>query len=223
MRLKLVIATLPFLFGCATQQALMTETTSGYPETTFEGATLPDVQNLLIGRCSTAGAMVTETNPNMVICSRTLQGQQAILAQMLLGNSYSTTPVDRIRFVLDSNASDVHVTAYEWVETTMPFGQVNRAELTSNNSRNALQSSLDRLNREYGYSHPKKAFPVAVGQTLPVTAKICTSYNEAGPGNIVKHYQKGDSLTIFERSTIYLRVSANGAPQEWVVDGACTR
>ncbi|MFM0046330.1 hypothetical protein [Paraburkholderia sediminicola] len=223
MKLKLAIATLPFLFGCATQQALMTDTQSGYPETIFEGASLQDVQNLLIGRCSQLGGMVTDTNSNTVVCSRTLEGQQAVLAQLLLGNSYSTTPVDRIRFILDSNGSSVHVTAYESVETTMPFGQVNRAELKSNNARNALQAGLDRLNREYEYAHPKKPVAVAVGATMPVTANVCTSYDEAGPGNIVKHYHKGDSLTVFERSTIYLRVSANGAPQEWIVDGACSR
>ncbi|WP_146124107.1 hypothetical protein [Burkholderia multivorans] len=222
MRRTIAIAALPFLFGCATQQPLMKETPSGHPETTFEGASLSEAQNMLINQCSRIGGMVTETNPNMVVCSKTLQGQQAVFAQMLLGNAYSSTPVDRIRFVLDSTDSGVHVTAYEWVETTMPFGKVNSAELTSNNARNGLQGTLDRLSHQYGYTHSKKPIQLDVGQTITV-ASTCSSYNKAGPGDIVRHYQKGDSLTIYEHSSIYWRVSGNGAPQEWIVDGACTR
>ncbi|WP_205981554.1 hypothetical protein [Paraburkholderia sp. Ac-20340] len=223
MKLKIALAALPVLFGCATQQALMTETPSGHPEVTFERATLTDVQNALIARCSQIGGMVSEQNTNTVTCSGQLQGQQAVMAQLLLGNSYSTTPVRKVRFVMDANGDSVHVVAFDWVETTMAMGQVHSAEMSSNNSRNALQESLDRLKGKFEDAHPKPKHETVAGDVIHVTAYMCSSYDQAGAGNRVKHYQKGDSLTVYARNTIYDRISANGAPQEWIVDGSCTQ
>ncbi|MFP3798445.1 hypothetical protein [Paraburkholderia sp. SIMBA_027] len=244
MKFKLALAALPVLFGCATQQALLTDTPSGHPETTFDGATLPEVQNKMIGLCSRIGAGVTETNSNIVVCTKTVQGQQAVMAQLLLGNSYSTTPVDRLRFILDASGSSVHVTAYESIETVMPFGQVHSADLTSNSARNGLQSALDRLDgSEYQRTLEKARKPKntpyvldpkdsivgtgKVGESFTVK-KFCTTHElsknglTGATGPKVKSYEPGQTMTIYERDGMFARVSPDGAPQEWIMYGICS-
>jgi hypothetical protein len=130
--------------GCSTDEVLL-QTHSGYPEATFSNASLETVENKLVGACSQIGAMVTDASPNQVACGKTMDGQSAVLAQALLGNADSTTPVEKLRFVLYSTGSSVHVTAYHWIETQTAFGQVKKAELNSTAQRNDLQLVLYRL------------------------------------------------------------------------------
>lgn len=132
------------LAGCSTQELLL-QTPSGYPEATFSNASLETVENKFVGACSQIGAAVTESSPNQVVCGKPMDGQSAVLMQALIGNAYSTPPVEKLRFVLYSTGSGVHVTAYHWVETQMAYGQVRTTELNGTAQRNDLQLILYRL------------------------------------------------------------------------------
>lgn len=143
-KIKLVIfaVTLSAITGCMSQAQLVKQTASGYPEGVFKDAKVEDVKPKLIEGCSKIGAMVAQADNSQVVCQKTMEGGDAVLAQLLIGNSYSTTPVSFVRFVMYPSGNDVKVTGYQWIETQMAFGQVNRQELKGNNHINDLQNFL---------------------------------------------------------------------------------
>lgn len=130
------------LTACAPQQALVKKTSSGYPEGVFSNSNVEDVRSKLIGGCSSRGILVQESSGNQVVCGKTMDGGEAVLAQVLVGNSYSTTPERKIRFVIYQSGADVRVTAQQWIELQMAFGQIRRTELDGNNQKNELQQFL---------------------------------------------------------------------------------
>jgi hypothetical protein len=144
---KLVIASTfaLLLSACAPQQALLKPTTSGYPEGIFSNASVDSVRSKLIDGCSSRGILVQEASGNQVVCGKTMEGGDAVLAQMLVGNSYSTTPERKIRFIIYQIGSDVKVTAQQWIESQMAMGQVRRLELNGNNHKNDIQQFLFSL------------------------------------------------------------------------------
>lgn len=134
-----VIATLG---GCATNEPLMRQTASGFAEGTFRGATLDDARSKLIGACISKGVMVQDSGTNHVVCTKETEGSEAVAMQMLIGNSYSSTPVRKIRFTIYQQGGDVRATAQQWAESQMRTGQVNKMELDSNKHRNNMQQFL---------------------------------------------------------------------------------
>lgn len=139
------VAVVIALAGCAAQEPLLYRTTSGHPEGTFENTTLQDAQGKLTAACAQNGIMVMQSTENQVVCGQQMTGGQAIFAQALIGNSYSTPPQRKIRFVLYKQGSGVRVIAYEWIETQMAFGQMRSQELNSNNQMNSIQAMLFRI------------------------------------------------------------------------------
>lgn len=139
------VLALTALAGCAHQEPLLYQTASGHPEGTFENSTLQDVQGKLSAACAQNGVMVIQSTENQVVCGQQMTGGQAIFAQALIGNSYSTPPQRKIRFVMYPQGSGVRVIAYEWIETQMAFGQMRTQELNSNDQMNSVQSMLFRL------------------------------------------------------------------------------
>lgn len=138
--LSLIISIL--LFGCAAQQPLIKQTQSGYPEGIFKNTDIETVRSKIMDACVSRGIMVIESTPNQLVCGKTMEGGQAVLAQMLVGNSYSTTPQQKLRFIMYRIGDDVKVTVQQWIETQMAFGQVQTQELKSNNQVNDLQNFL---------------------------------------------------------------------------------
>jgi len=141
--LFLVISVL--LFGCAAQQPLIKPTQSGYPEGLFKNTDVDTVRSKIMDACVSRGLMVIESTANQIVCGKTMEGGQAVLAQMLVGNSYSTTPQQKVRFIIYQMGSDVKVTAQQWIESQMAFGQTRTQELKGNNQVNDIQNFLFSL------------------------------------------------------------------------------
>jgi hypothetical protein len=133
-----------FLSGCA-QQPLVKQTMSGYPEGVFKNMSVEAAKSRIIDGCTQRGIFVQEANSNQVVCSKSLEGGDAVLAQFLIGNSYSTRPDVKIRFVIYQIGQDTKVSAQQWVETQMAFGQMRRIELNENNQKNDMQQFLFTL------------------------------------------------------------------------------
>ena len=133
------------LSACAPQQTLLKPTTSGYPEGVFSNTTVDSVRSKLIDGCSSKGILVQEVGGNQVVCGKTMEGGNAVLAKVLIGNSYSTIPEQKIRFIIYQTGFNVKVTAQQWIESQMAMGQVRRQELNSNNHRNDIQNFLFSL------------------------------------------------------------------------------
>jgi len=148
MKKLLVIAVVIFLYGCVAQQPLIKQTQSGRPEGVFRNTNVEEVKSRIIEGIVSKGLMVMETTSNQIVCGKTMEGGQAVLAQMIVGNSYSTTPQDKIRFTVYQVGTEVKVTAYEWIESQMALGQVNTQELNGNNQKNGLQNFLFSIGAE---------------------------------------------------------------------------
>lgn len=142
MKKYALAASVLLLTACATQPPLDKPTASGYPEGTFVNTNLDDARSKIIGACSAKGVLVQEAGGNQVVCGKRMDGSDAVLAQMLIGNSSSTTPEQKIRFVLYQQGKDVRVTAQQWIETQMARGQVQKEELNHNSHRNSIQKFL---------------------------------------------------------------------------------
>ena len=147
-KLATLVIAVSILGGCVKQQALIKPTSSGYPEGVFRNASLEKAKGKILDGCVRHGLMVSEATSNQVVCEKTMTGGDAVLAQMLVGNSYSTTPVRKLRFIMYKLNQDVKVTAQEWFQSQMVFGQVNKQELKSNNQRNDIQNFLFSLGAE---------------------------------------------------------------------------
>lgn len=119
----------------------MKQTASGQPEARFSGRSLDDVRSALVDGCMRVGAQV-QSAQNEVLCTSTMQGGEAALAQLAIGNGYSTTPERKVRFNLVQRGSDVDVIAYQWVETQMAFGQVRKAPMTHPKHLNDMQAFM---------------------------------------------------------------------------------
>ncbi len=142
---KLTILSIIFS-GCA-QVPLKKITTSGKPERVFTNAKIVDIKSKIIERCAIKGSQVEERGTNTIICTKMLDNGDAILAQMLVGNSYSSTPEQKLSFVVTQRNNDVFVIINSmWIESQMAFGRINRVELMDDHKNlNNLQSSLDEL------------------------------------------------------------------------------
>lgn len=146
-KLLIVCATL-MIVACAQQQALLKQTSSGYPEGVFQNANVEIVRSKLLDSCSSRGYIVYETTGNQIVCGKTMSGSEAVFAQMLVGNSYSTTPERRVRFIIYQSGNNVKVTVNQWIESQMAMGQIRKQELNSNNQNNSIQQMLFSLGAE---------------------------------------------------------------------------
>lgn len=140
-----IAATVLILSSCATQQPRIKETVSGYPEATAPNATTDDVRNELMRACASRGIPVLDSSDNSVTCGKQMSGGDAILAQWAIGNSYSTSPWQKVQFTFYRVDKDVNITARQWVETQMAFGQMRQAEMNANNQFNDIQVLLNSV------------------------------------------------------------------------------
>lgn len=143
---KTIIAIMTLaLAACAAPVELRRQTASGYPEGIFPKTTVEAVKSKLMEACSSNGVLVQEAQSNSVVCGKRMQGTDAFIATMTMGNSYSTPPEEKLRFMLFQSGTGVKVTAQNWVELQMPSGQMKREDLNSNQRRNDIQQLLERL------------------------------------------------------------------------------
>ncbi|WP_312805560.1 hypothetical protein [Atlantibacter hermannii] len=145
MKTVAVLISIALLSGCAATPALKKQTASGKPEGIYSHTTTELVQSALVTRCNEKGFIVLESTASNVVCAKETQGGGAVMAQLLVGNAYSTTPQSKIRFSIGKVNDDVKVWADAWIESQMPGGQVNQMPVTSNDVRNSIQSGLDEL------------------------------------------------------------------------------
>jgi len=194
-----IIALLGTVTACATNNnnSLITQNPSGRPEGVFFDSSMQNTNGKISSGCMNMGWTVVSPDKNQVICEIKLNLGKSILAQLAIGNKYSTTPRQFIRFSLAQIGSDVRVQASSWIETQMSFGQVSRAPVDQTVKQiNELQSVLWKFG----------AMPVK-GATYIAKLK-----NDSNP-----HAYIGVSLMhkAFERKTlVYVFGVFSGSPAE---------
>jgi hypothetical protein len=130
------------LTACATTPP-MVQTASGRPEKEYPGVKLERVQSEIAAACMARPSIVEMASGGQVVCSKDAVGMDAVLASMVVGGSYGSTPKFKIRFTLVDMLGSIRVQAYQWVESTNAFGRVDQHELNSGEQFNAVQTMLD--------------------------------------------------------------------------------
>lgn len=133
----------PFLFfqGCAVQKVPLKR-----PEGVYGSASVEEIKARLMDSCLQRNLIISETGDNHVVCSKELTGMDAFLARLTIGNAYSSTPEQKMRFTVFRIGDAVKVTGHEWVETQMPFGKVNKVELAGEKHAAEMRKLLASLN-----------------------------------------------------------------------------
>jgi hypothetical protein len=109
-------------------------TPSGRAEMVFPYTSLTDAVNAVQSKCMDKGWMVTQQTNNQVICEVPMGMWQSAFTQMMIGNSYSTTPKQFVRFSLAEVGGNTRVQVQGWAETQMAFGQVQQHQYTDDTS-----------------------------------------------------------------------------------------
>lgn len=145
-KITFAIIALLIISACATQP-LLKETQSGYPEGVFENTDVETVKSKIIQKFTMNGIMLIESSPNMLVFGKEITGTgAAILATLAVnGNAYSSTPMKKVRFVINQTGEDVLVVVYEWIESRSPFGQSQIRETKNNKQANQAQRVLFSL------------------------------------------------------------------------------
>ncbi|WP_374593012.1 PDZ domain-containing protein [Sphingosinicella sp.] len=135
-------------------------TPSGLPDMIFKNTAATEASGKLANMCMNRGLTVASTSTNEVLCQVPMNILKSALTQALIGNSYSTTPIQYIRFSIAQINSDTRVQAASWVETQMAFGQLRREPLTSDNLYNDLMNFMEASGGDYvpGTTFPNHAF-----------------------------------------------------------------
>jgi hypothetical protein len=121
---------------------LSTPPSKSHVEATFDNATTPTVLGELAAACLGRGAVIVNQTDYQLVCQRALPPDDALLPQLMIGNSYSTTPINKICFNAALIGTGVRVQAYQWIETQMAFGQVQTVEMNGNGQFNSVESLL---------------------------------------------------------------------------------
>ncbi|MDY0225467.1 MAG: hypothetical protein RBR38_01415 [Desulfomicrobium apsheronum] len=100
--LFLVITTV----SCAAPQ-LTKKTESGYPEGRFWKTDINTVKSAIIEGCTRKGFLICEESQNQIVFSKLTSGGQLFLAQLFMGNKYSTHPEKKLNltFIVRENLS----------------------------------------------------------------------------------------------------------------------
>lgn len=124
--------------GCASTKKITLPPAEGY----FQDLEIEQVKSRIMEGCTFNGYTIEESSDNQITCSKTTEGGTAIMTQLLLGNSYSTTPELKARFTVYKQKDYIKVTTHQWAETQMAYGQVRRQALNDGKNRENLQNFL---------------------------------------------------------------------------------
>lgn len=101
-------------------------TPSGLPDAIFASTTAENAVSKLANACMNRGWSISSQTSSQLICEIPVNGFKAAMQQMLIGNSYSTTPRSFVRFSVASLADNARAQANAWVETQMALGQMRQ-------------------------------------------------------------------------------------------------
>lgn len=120
--------------GCATPPQRIAETASGRPEVFVNVRDAELVKGLAISEFQVNGFVLTNSAPYTLQFDRQLSIGQEILAQLFIGNQYSTTPIAHVTLSFASEARTIRVFASSSISTQMAFGQIRTLSMDNNNA-----------------------------------------------------------------------------------------
>lgn len=112
------------------------------------GRTPASVLETMTRNCMTARFLIEQSTPNSIVCSKVATGGRGFAAQLLLGNSYSTPPQDKIRITAVAVGADTQIQIQHTIETQMAFGQVRSYPGGGKDLQKMLDSMIERTKQE---------------------------------------------------------------------------
>lgn len=141
---KLIISFLSILFlsSCMTSSQYnptLKGNGSGRSYVTINNVEFKDAKNKLIDLCLNRGLQIQELGSQTLICWKNIEGTRGIITQLIVGNSYSTPPIQKMQFSLTKKGKDVKIEGTRlWIETQMAFGQIRQQDQDSLELQNML-------------------------------------------------------------------------------------
>lgn len=117
-------------------------TPSGKPDAVFPGMSAEVAQGKIASFCMDHGMAVASNSPGQVTCEVKMGLMQSVLSQVLIGNSYSTTPREFVRFTVVSLGADARAQGNAWIETQMAFGQVRQQPIEGEGMNDGMEGML---------------------------------------------------------------------------------
>lgn len=137
----LLVAMAVVLAGCATEP-VRKQTVSGKAEAEYNQP-VAVVKSAAVVFCNNSGGTLDQETERMVVCSREKTDGEGLMFQALMGNSYSTTPLIKIKFTFTEKDGVTKVWASQSMETQMAMGQLKKIELNGGKAVNRTQYILD--------------------------------------------------------------------------------
>lgn len=117
-------------------------TPSGKPDAVFSAMTAEQAQGKIASYCMDHAMSVSSNSPGQVTCELKMGMMQSALSQALIGNSYSTTPREFVRFSVVAIGPDARAQGNAWVETQMAFGQMRQQVIDGDAMNNSIENVL---------------------------------------------------------------------------------
>jgi RsiW-degrading membrane proteinase PrsW (M82 family) len=140
-----------FLFGLVGLVVLLSgcvstpKTSSGKPEVVIATQDVSGVKNLLVGAMVQRGFAVRDDSAYRISFTKALEGMNAVMTQMAIGNSYSTTPEIEVAYTITATANGVYVVGSATASTQMAFGQIQKMDRTQGKGFLQIQQILDQV------------------------------------------------------------------------------
>lgn len=129
-----------------------------------------EVSGMLVNMCAEHNSTVIEQDSYHVVCSRQDNSLKGALAQVMIGNAYSTTPELKVRLNLVRQGANTKVIASQWIETVMAFGQVRTSPVTGVKQTAALREALRTAGGDEVAPSSGAAFTAGDPLVVPVPA-----------------------------------------------------
>jgi hypothetical protein len=140
--IALSFAACAFFSACATEPRSV-ETPSGKPEVTIN-AKVSDIKAAILGEMVDVGYTVTKDSDFSLELTRPANGAEEFAASLTIGNAYSSNRrIADFTFIPTEGA--VRVIASCRLESQMPGGQVNSAQITDNKTFNVYEAMFAKI------------------------------------------------------------------------------
>lgn len=132
-------------------------------DATFQNTTVADVTGRIAGGCMNNNWTVTNQTTNQVTCQVPMNFGKQLLAEMLMGSSYSTQTNSYVQFNVAQIGPDVRAQGRAWLENQSAFGQTRQQPFTDRKTQTRLVTFLEAV----GAGAPRSSFAGDVPPAVP--------------------------------------------------------
>lgn len=118
--------------GCGPKR--IATTISGRPEMIIDSNNMDLVKSTIITTMNQGNFFLEDDSKYRLVFTKEMKGSGAVISQLLIGNSYSTTPIAEISFNLSTIDNKIKIVIFSSISTQMAFGQNRRVDMKNNNA-----------------------------------------------------------------------------------------